>query len=476
MSSKRTTLIDILLWRPLHLFLGCGMIASVIFLQRNAFCIHVFGVTSLLLIVLHKINMSYGQLVNKFLMYEYVVVAGGFMHTLVPVVGMFYPIAMFVHLGICFVVHILHLLQCYQVFTDIHMNDTQYILILWMVNIFEFAVNFSYCFPTVISDSNFVAVLIGVEISALLISSLKLKGSSSHISVSGPGLSDRSNSQSGSSRNLDTGDEEIGISAKRSRLPSILVNMNDVANVLSSRLFVMFLAQVTVVLLLALRNVEYSIFITGMAAFLAVDLIKFHNKCPIPCSYMIALVSCTSAAMVLLAWLFCAGVVALLPAVVAIIVVSTPAIVLLLWTVAEALGNHYSLHVVSVATIAYYTANIYYVASGASERSSGDQVLETLMCCAVAGVMLFSISAVPKTRIAFSSASEKDDKHSRVAPAPYGNLVLSHKAMSEAEMGPGGGALGVGMSSKQLFHDHAAKHPDDDILDRDGIVQEFSNY
>ena len=90
------SLIDILLFQPVNVLFCLIMIYCAIFYQRNAFCVHVWGVTILLLVVLHKINLCYGKIENKFLIYEQIVLTGGIIHAFVPIIGIFimYPFLM----------------------------------------------------------------------------------------------------------------------------------------------------------------------------------------------------------------------------------------------------------------------------------------------------------------------------------------------------------------------------------------------
>lgn len=149
--------------------------STVIYFNRKAFVAHVFCVTYQLLIVLYQINALYGRIKNKYESFYYFVVAGGSIHTLVPVFGIFYPVAMYGHIAFCFLVHVLHLTECYIVFSDMKITDAYYITILITVNLLEFGANFAYMFPQVISDQHMVPILVSVEMMALLISILKVR-------------------------------------------------------------------------------------------------------------------------------------------------------------------------------------------------------------------------------------------------------------------------------------------------------------
>jgi hypothetical protein len=151
------------------------MMALVIQYERRAFVAHVFGVTYQLLIVLVQLNCIYGQIENSNLYFFYFVVMGGIVHAFVPVIGLFYSIFMFVHVGFCFTVHILHMADCYMIFKDLKVSDTGYIVILISVNIMEFITNLAYMFPSVVSDRGMVLIFLSVQLMALLLSVLKVK-------------------------------------------------------------------------------------------------------------------------------------------------------------------------------------------------------------------------------------------------------------------------------------------------------------
>lgn len=173
-NLKHYSLTSFLLLQPVNVIMCSIMMIFAVFLHRKAFVIHVFGVTTLLLVVLHKVNLCYGKIENPFALHERIVIIAGLFHCFVPIAGMFQPIAMYIHVGICFFVHVFHLGECYLVFNDIKMHDINYMIILWAVNIMEFIVNLAYCFPNIVSNEMFVVPLVIVEISAQLLASLKL--------------------------------------------------------------------------------------------------------------------------------------------------------------------------------------------------------------------------------------------------------------------------------------------------------------
>jgi hypothetical protein len=150
------------------------MMALTIKYDRDAFVAHVFGVTYQLLMVLTQLNRIYGQIENSNLNFFYFVLVGGVVHSFIPVVGLFYSSFMYVHVGFCFTVHILHMIDCYMIFNHLSARDNGYIFILVLVNLMEFVANLTYMLPNSVSDRGMVLIFISVQLMALLLSVLKV--------------------------------------------------------------------------------------------------------------------------------------------------------------------------------------------------------------------------------------------------------------------------------------------------------------
>ncbi len=157
------------------------IMALTIYLGRKAFLAHVFMVTFLLLLILYNINGLYGRFDNPYYTYFITVLGGGIAHAIIPIIGtsLHIHIAMYIHLGFCFLVHIFHLSQCAYVFQDITFKDEEFILILWVVNIGEMIVNIVYVFANIFtSDVHYIACSLAVQSMALMIVNLHLKADS----------------------------------------------------------------------------------------------------------------------------------------------------------------------------------------------------------------------------------------------------------------------------------------------------------
>jgi hypothetical protein len=371
------------------------MVTCAIFFQRSSFCVHVWGVTLFLLVVLHKINLCYGKIRNKFEVYEQIVVLAGVMHCFVPIVGTFFPVAMYVHVGICFSVHVLHLGQCYQVFNDIHMKDTSYLVILWAVNIMEFVVNLAYCFPTVISNRMFVVPLVVVEISASLLSSLKLKSinqpkSHHHHYASTPQI-----------------DPSVPTEQQQQQPPTISL-WEQIQHVITSRIVVCFLCASVSALLLAFNSYRFGIFMTGYSLLLTLNLLHFHHHTVTyhPQAFrMIAPV--TPSLLIPIAWL---GVFRIIPQFVTailLIVCSLPLITLNILKLHCIMGYHYSFFVSLFGICIYLVALILYGASFSRIR-----ILKAFMVCSIiyAMAMILTDLKLVKGRVHVNNLSES--KHS----------------------------------------------------------------
>ena len=288
------SIINFILLPPIHLCFCLSMITSSIYLQRNGFYFHVFGVTILLLIILYKINLCYNKIKNPFIIYEKIVIIGGILHAFIPIISIFYSIVMYYHVGICFCVHVLHLSQCYQVFYDIKMKDRSYIIILWCVNIMEFFVNLAYCFPNIISNKLFVVPLVVVEICALLLSSLRLKSihqsnyhpNSSNVNEQQQGIGNSNATTNTSTKTTNSGMSNGGISGisgvsrgeeVANQSPSLLKQLQ---LLFTSRILLMFLCSIISGLLLGFKRYNFQIFITGYTILLLINLIHLHSYTP----------------------------------------------------------------------------------------------------------------------------------------------------------------------------------------------------
>jgi hypothetical protein len=343
-------IVNFLLFKPFHLAIGYAMIACSVLLKRDAFCVHVFGVTFFLLVVLHKINMCYGIMENKFRYYEYVVLAGGVVHAFVPVIGLFYEVAMLVHIGLCFCVHVLHLLQCYQVFNDMKMKDNQYIFILWYVNIAEFAVNLAFALPF-ISDDVFVVFLVVVETSALLISSLKLsaKGTSGF-------------NASNSSDMLEKG-----------------------VTFATSRVFLLFWSCIMVAFVTAYNKHSYIFFVIGSLGLSLIAYSKFQERTrSLPTGTFALLFGCTVMTVPVLAALTSTGVLDRSVGVILVFLCSCPLLAMMLYTGQIVLGNHFSWHVGIVFLLLLMASHILYAI-----LSNDIPIL--MECCTIATGMIFCL-------------------------------------------------------------------------------------
>ncbi len=155
-----------------------GIMALTIYFGRKAFLAHVFLLTFLLLLILYKINGLYGSFENPYYTYFITVLCGGCAHVLIPIIATAFQLhtAMYAHLGVCFIVHVLHLSQCAYVFQDITFKDEEFILILWAVNICEMIVNIVYVFDHIFPrDEYYIACAVAVQAMALMIVNLHLK-------------------------------------------------------------------------------------------------------------------------------------------------------------------------------------------------------------------------------------------------------------------------------------------------------------
>ena len=149
-----------------------------IFYGRDAFLVHVCTLTGVLLIILYKINSLYGHFDNPHYNSFIIVLSGGFLHVIVPFIGTLLDIkpALFTHLCICCLVHVLHLTQCYTVFKDISFSDNEFITILWLVNIGEMLVNIVFVFlSSKHHGREYITCALAVELMTLMIVNLKLK-------------------------------------------------------------------------------------------------------------------------------------------------------------------------------------------------------------------------------------------------------------------------------------------------------------
>jgi hypothetical protein len=389
------------------------MITCAIFFQRNAFYFHVWGVTIFLLVVLHKINLCYGKITNKFKVYEQIVITGGIVHAFVPLVGIFFPIAMFVHVGICFTVHILHVGQSYQVFTDIKMRDTNYIIILLAVNVMEFFVNLAYCLPNVISNRMFVVPLVVVEMSALLLSSLRLKSARSSVQAY----------------------EQVN------QVPVEVIPFHRrVQMVVTSRIMVCIICAGTAGLLLAFNTYSFGIFMTGYPFLLLLNLLHFHDHTVTLHPQAFRLIGPISPFLLLtIAWL---GVSHLIPqsiTAILLIALSLPILTLNILKLHCIMGFHYSFLVALFGVAIYLVTLILYGLSLSNHR-----ILKAFMVCAIVytmAMMLTDLKLVKGRRVHVVGITEsKNSSHVEEDDVEGGGMMngkLSSKSHSDANLQTG---------------------------------------
>lgn len=301
---KIKSLINFILLQPNNILLCLIMIFNSIYLQRNGFYFHVIGVTLLLLIILHKINLCYDKIENKYILYEYIVIIGGILHTIVPLISLKYSLVMYIHIGICFIVHILHLSQCYLIFYDIKMKDTYYIIILWAVNIMEFFVNLTFCFPEVIPNKLFVVPLVVVEISALLLSQLKLKS----IHQSNYHNTNTSATTTTTTTNTTTNYSGVSRGGRENELSNGQQSstiFQKIQSIMTSRIMIAILCTTISGSLIAFKNYNFQIFMTGFTILLIVNFSHLHNHTitvyPVGVTYIGIF---TFFSLILINWLF----------------------------------------------------------------------------------------------------------------------------------------------------------------------------
>jgi hypothetical protein len=288
MAASKSIVAEIFTSKYFMVVLTWISMCTVIYFQRKAFVAHVVSVTYQLLIVLYQINSLYGRIKNKYELFYYFVVAGGTIHTFVPVFGIFYPVAMYGHIAFCFLVHILHLTECYIVFADMKVTDPYYIGILLTVNLLEFGANFAFMFPQAISDAHMVPILLCVEIMALLISILKVRRETSGSNFRQIKVSPESQiaySQTGSEVKTFTSPTNTVLDLEKQQAKSIpkpnsqsgpgSISWTEWAlNVSTSRLALLFIAEATVLVVLLIPEAQFGCFTVANGFLLALSLLK----------------------------------------------------------------------------------------------------------------------------------------------------------------------------------------------------------
>jgi hypothetical protein len=265
-SGGRLKISDVIISKPFLLLLSWTLMTLTIYLGRNSFLAHVFGVTYLLLIILYKINSLYGKFANPHYRFFIIVLGGGVAHAIVPIVGHYIQTAMFVHLGICFVVHILHLTECYMVFKDITFKDEEFIKILWAVNIGEMIVNIVFVFDKIFSQDHYIACSLAVQTMGLMIVNLNLKAEASPIDE----YSVNSISSNENTNLFDT----ITMYIKRA--------FKFVDGYLMSRTVLMSIGSAGVILLTVLPNYRYLVFMVVLSIIMRLAVRKVDKVSPIP--------------------------------------------------------------------------------------------------------------------------------------------------------------------------------------------------
>ena len=274
-SQQPVRMTDWMVSKPVLLSLEWMMMTLTVFLGRNAFIAHVFVITYLLLIVLYKINKLYGQFNNPHYLSFVIVTAGGIVHAFVPIVGHFFKIAMYCHLGICFCVHILHLAQCYLVFKDITFKDEEFITILWAVNIVEMIANVAFVLDDVFSEQHFIACSLAVQAMALLIVNLHLKIG---------GANGQQSEHSSSDDSTQSAVSHLSHFTSITQLPQeyIWKVMKYFDRQTESRVVLMIISAAAVSLMTLFPKYLYLIFMIALTIIMRLTVRKIARVCPLP--------------------------------------------------------------------------------------------------------------------------------------------------------------------------------------------------
>jgi hypothetical protein len=242
------------------------------------------------------------------------------------------------------------------------MKDTPYLVILWAVNLMEFAVNLAYCFPTIVSNRMFVIPLVVVEISALLLSSLKLK------SVKPPTTVHHHEHHPTPSPQIDPATAEPTIS-----IPE------QIQRIATSRIAVCFLCASTSALLLAFNSYRFGIFMTGYSLLLLLTLLHFHHHTVTYHALAFrTLAPLTPCLLIPIAWLGVFQVIPQFVTAILLIVCSLPLISLTIMKLHCMMGYHYSFFVSLFGIVIFLVSLILY---GVSLRKT--RILKAFQVCSI---------------------------------------------------------------------------------------------
>jgi hypothetical protein len=259
--SGKFSLTDFVISKPFLIPLEWTLMALTIFLGRDAFIGHVCIVTFLLLVILHKINKLYGPFTNPHSLFLLAVLGGGSLHVVVPIIGTYFEVAMYVHLGICFMVHVLHLAQCYIVLRDISYKDNEFMAILLIVNLAEMVVNLVFVFRDLFSEDVYIACSLAVQVMSLMIVNLRLQAEDNS----------NENSLTTSARSMDL---SMKFSASRSAKFFHRVDQQ-----LMSRTTLMAMGSVVVMLMKLLPVQRYLIFMVALSLIMRLTVRKVSGAC-----------------------------------------------------------------------------------------------------------------------------------------------------------------------------------------------------
>lgn len=329
------------------------------------------------------------------------------MHCFVPIAGMFNMMAMYVHVGFCFSVHVLHLSESYLVFKDIKMQDRSYIFILWAVNVMEFAVNISYCFPDQIPSKYFIIPMLVTEISAQLLSSLKLK----------PLHNPHHHATTTSSATATITSHDA---------PAESQNWyTSIQTTLTSRISIAVLCASTVGTSIGFHQHEFALFISGLSVLFSIILLHFHRH---TADYHDALtrwsMMIVPIAMTTFAWL---GDLAIVPRyIVAILVLtsSLPLVVLILLKFHRIMGNHYTFQMSLIGGLVYILSVILHAVHFHDPRYHRAATVCTVSF--VMAIMLTDMKLVKGKRVHVMNLSESKNSINQSAVSNPSHPSSSH--------------------------------------------------
>lgn len=142
--------------------------------EEKAFFYHVVFVTNALLLETHKLNATFGKFKNPYKKFEIFLYVAGYLHIINPALMFKYPEVVYIHVPVCFTIHVFHMIDVQLVFSHANLHDPFHFIMLLILNLLELATNVAFVFAADYQDV-YTSLALTTEVTCLMILAIKLQ-------------------------------------------------------------------------------------------------------------------------------------------------------------------------------------------------------------------------------------------------------------------------------------------------------------